>query len=126
MAYMILTLKGHTQNIRAHTGKDPKEGERGGTRPGYARDTVLCGVISERINFICLLSVLGHLIITRGNILLSALLGFRRVCARGWRRSLAESVLTFLPRLRLALRRASPVTQLEYVPCDSILISVCI
>ena len=77
-------LKGHTQNIRAHTGK---EGEKGEERALVMRATpfsqLLCGVISERINFICLLSVLGHLIITRGNILLSALLGFRRGCARG-------------------------------------------
>ena len=95
MAYMILMLKGHTRNIRAHTGK---EGERGGTHPGYACDTVLCGVISERISLICLLSVLGHLIITRGgNILLSALLGFRRGCARGRRRRVRLDLLATAP-----------------------------
>ena len=76
-----------------------KEGKNGEERTLVRRrGTVLCGVISERIDLIRLLLVLGSLIVARGDdLFFSALLGFRRGCARGRRRNVRLDLLATAP-----------------------------
>jgi hypothetical protein len=65
------------QDVHAHTGNERRKGEERKRTLSRRRGAVLCGLISERIDLIRLLLILGRFIITRGYLLLSsALLGF--------------------------------------------------